>query len=435
MQGLEGIAPLRPGRLIHVRFARAIVHMQLAVEPAAPHLISGLLLTGADLQGDTMAAMLAELRQLPGQVNFAAHGLARRAGADSPGSTGPASGDRLHLQIVHPRRIEPAGAGGPAALERRRAVDRSSIGGGTIAASRGGAGHRSHAGLADISISDNSATDILLHVAGRENVERTMATMGVHDPARNRPLLSTLELGLLKAAPATALALWQQADEATRRQLLANDYAATVASRIDFAAVRRNPVRIDTVEWFASASDFVRVMDWLRLHADPTAKAILAISGGLAQQAPTPCIMPASRAARSLAWPTSPIWSDPGAAPGMRSSQAGTIRRRRSTPTGWRACGARDAVAALINAIFACAPTRVARSVFWERGMNARTFGKKGTAGGETGPRLAPRRLPGAGTRPRGRREPRRGDRRLPRPGKDDDRRPDRVRRPASDRA
>ena len=44
-------------------------------------------------------------------------------------------------------------------------------------------------------------------------------------------------------------------------------------------------MRIDTVEWFASASDLVRVMDWLRLHADATAKAILAISGGLPQQA------------------------------------------------------------------------------------------------------------------------------------------------------
>jgi hypothetical protein len=44
-------------------------------------------------------------------------------------------------------------------------------------------------------------------------------------------------------------------------------------------------VRIDTVEWFASAADLVRAMDWLRLHADDGAKAILAISGGLPQQA------------------------------------------------------------------------------------------------------------------------------------------------------
>src|SRR5205085_5176560 len=47
------------------------------------------------------------------------------------------------------------------------------------------------------------------------------------------------------------------------------------------------PVRIDTVGWFASAADLVRAMDWLRLHADDTAKGILAISAGLPQQTRT----------------------------------------------------------------------------------------------------------------------------------------------------
>jgi hypothetical protein len=98
-------------------------------------------------------------------------------------------------------------------------------------------------------------------------------------------LLSTLQLGLIKAAPANAFALWLQADEATRRQLLANDYAATDASRIDISLFAGNPVRIDTVEWFASAADLARAMDWLRLHADDSAKAILGISAGLPQQA------------------------------------------------------------------------------------------------------------------------------------------------------
>ena len=71
-------------------------------------------------------------------------------------------------------------------------VDRSSIGGGTVAGFPRGAPITLHT-LASlmISISDNTATDILLHVVGRENVERMMAAMGVRDPARNRPLLST----------------------------------------------------------------------------------------------------------------------------------------------------------------------------------------------------------------------------------------------------
>jgi beta-lactamase class A len=287
-RGLEGIEPVSAqAGIIHVRYARAIVHLQLTVEPAPPYLVSGLLLAGADMQGDTMAAVLGELRQLPGQVNFAvarlgdgAPTLLNSIDADRPLATG--STFKLFILGELSRQVQ--------AGQRRWSdvvnVDRSSIGGGTIAGFPRGAPVTLHT-LASlmISISDNSATDILLHVVGRENVERMMARMGVRDLARNRPLLSTLELGLVKAAPANAFALWQQADEGTRRQLLANDYAATDASRINVALFAGNPVRIDSVEWFASASDFVRVMDWLRLHADPTAKAILAISGGLPPQA------------------------------------------------------------------------------------------------------------------------------------------------------
>jgi hypothetical protein len=234
-----------------------------------------------------MEAVLVELRALPGQVSFAVARLGDGAPVVTTGlepDRALATGSTYKLFILGElsRQVQ--------AGQRRWSdvvtVDRSSIGGGTIAGFPRGAPVTLHT-LASlmISISDNSATDILLHVVGRENVERTMAAMGVRDPARNRPLLSTLELGLLKAAPATSLALWQQADEATRRQILANDYAATDASRINIALFAGNPVRIDTVEWFATAGDFVRVMDWLRLHADDTAKGILAINGGVPAQA------------------------------------------------------------------------------------------------------------------------------------------------------
>jgi beta-lactamase class A len=287
-QGLAGIDPASAqAGIIHIRYERAIVHMQLAVEPAPPHLISGLLLTGADMAGDTMEAVLGALRELPGQVNFAV----ARLGDGAPALTTSIEPDRplaigstfkLFILAELSRQVQ----AGQRHWSDVVTVDRSSIGGGTISGFPRGAPVTLHT-LASlmISISDNSATDILLHVAGRENVERMMAAMGVRDPARNRPLLSTLELGMLKAAPATGLALWQQADEATRRQLLANDYAATDASRIDISLFAGNPVRIDTVEWFASAADLVRAMDWLRLHADDSARAILGISPGLPQQA------------------------------------------------------------------------------------------------------------------------------------------------------
>jgi beta-lactamase class A len=288
LRGLAGVDAASPVTgTIHLRYERATVHMNIAVQAAAPHLIQGLLMTGADMTGDTMEAVLGELRALPGQVSFAVARLGDGApvlvhGLEPDRALATGSTVKLFILGELSRQVQ--------AGQRRWSdvvpVDRRSISGGTVAGLPRGAPITLHT-LASlmISVSDNTATDILLHVLGRENVERTMAAMGVRDPARNRPLLSTLELTLLKAAPANAYSLWLQADEATRRQLLANSYAATDIDGVDISVFAGNPVRIDTIEWFASPADFVRAMDWLRLHADDTARAILAINPGLPQQA------------------------------------------------------------------------------------------------------------------------------------------------------
>src|SRR6185436_9794365 len=68
-----------------------------------------------------------------------------------------------------------------------------------------------------ISVSDNTAADMLLHTLGRENVERMMTTLGISNAARNLPLLSTLEMTAIKTGPAPAFNAWRQADEAGRR--------------------------------------------------------------------------------------------------------------------------------------------------------------------------------------------------------------------------
>jgi hypothetical protein len=91
-------------------------------------------------------------------------------------------------------------------------------------------------------------------------------------------------MAALKTAPAPALNAWQQADETARRRMLEADYGHADAGRIDVARLAGNPLHIDSVEWFASAADLVRTMDWLRRNGDETARAILAINGGLGAQ-------------------------------------------------------------------------------------------------------------------------------------------------------
>ena len=139
-----------------------------------------------------------------------------------------------------------------------------------------------------IAVSDNSATDILIDLLGRERIEAMQATVGITAPARNRPWLKTMEAFKLKGAAGGALGTrYLAANEKARRALLAADVARTPGSAVGALFADGKPVRIDELEWFASASDLVRVMDWLRRHSESgpgaEARAILAVNPGLPQ--------------------------------------------------------------------------------------------------------------------------------------------------------
>ena len=131
-----------------------------------------------------------------------------------------------------------------------------------------------------ISISDNSATDTLLGVLGREKVERLLPELGVRAPERNRPFLSTRDAFVLKMGDPALMARWKAADEAGRRALLPQLERAET-STLDPSRLGGRTAEIGTVEWFASPADLVRTLDWLRRSGDRTALDLLAINPGL----------------------------------------------------------------------------------------------------------------------------------------------------------
>lgn len=285
VRGLERLDAGSPqSGVIHVGLERAVLNIQIVVEPQAPNRIGGLLITGADMRADSLAAIMAEIGALPGAKSVA---VARLDGAphilaslepERPLAIGSAF--KLFILAELNRQI----AAGRRHWSDVVTLDRRSIPSGTLQTWPQGSPMTLHTLAAlMISVSDNTAADTLLHTLGREHVEQMMATLGVADPARNRPLLSTLELAAIKTGPAPALAAWEQADEAGRRRMLARDYADLDASRIDIARFTGNPLHID-LEYYASAADMVRVMDWLHRNADATARAILAINPGLGPQ-------------------------------------------------------------------------------------------------------------------------------------------------------
>ncbi len=105
-----------------------------------------------------------------------------------------------------------------------------------------------------ISRSDNTATDVLIHVLGRETVETLV-------PRRNRPLLTTRELFMLKTpSNQDLLARYRSGDEAVRREVLRDLARRPLPPLGDVnAAFARGPVAPD-VEWFFTARELCATM-------------------------------------------------------------------------------------------------------------------------------------------------------------------------------
>lgn len=283
---VRGVARIQPasatGAAVDFDYERAIVHMSVSIEAGAPNRIDGLYVTGAEVRGDTLAAVMAEVRALPGQASVAVARLGDGpptilAGVEAERPLGIGSAFKLFILAELSRQI----SAGQRRWSDVVALDRRSIPTGVLQTWPQGSPVTLHTLAAQmISVSDNTATDVLLHTLGRENVERMMTTVGVSAAGRNRPLISTLEMAAIKTGPEAGLAAWRAADEARRRALLARDYAAIDAGRIDPARFSGNPLALD-VEWYGSAADLVRTMDWIRRHGDDGARAILAINSGL----------------------------------------------------------------------------------------------------------------------------------------------------------
>ncbi len=112
-----------------------------------------------------------------------------------------------------------------------------------------------------ISISDNTATDHLIHFIGRERVEAYMARYNA-DPDRSTPFLTTREIFAMKIGDDQSLAgRYVASDLAFRRAMLApgGEVALAVPSMVA-AAVWTAPMWIDAIEWFATGEECSRAI-------------------------------------------------------------------------------------------------------------------------------------------------------------------------------
>lgn len=129
-----------------------------------------------------------------------------------------------------------------------------------------------------ISQSDNTATDHLISSLGRERIELQMKRMGHSSVNKNTPLLSTAEMFKLKdASHPKLLNDYLAKDSKGRRSYLSRQLAPM---DLDSSDIPKHPHRVESAEWFASASDLCRAMEWLS-RKGPTVRSILAINPGL----------------------------------------------------------------------------------------------------------------------------------------------------------
>jgi beta-lactamase class A len=270
--------PVAPNAgLVTIRFERGLVVFQVSVDPAEANRMNGLFVKDVRPLGDTPEKIAADLAALPGSVNawFApldGKGAVIGINADTP----LALGSTFKLYVLAAL-AEDVKAG------RRKwsdvvPLDQKSYPSGQMQNWPEGAPVTLHT-LASlmISISDNTATDQLIAVLGRQRILKLMKDSGHSNPASNDPFLTTRELFVLKTMDPLVLDRWRQrTPDAMTATAVLMEVANPSLDEVN-AAFAAGPKAID-IEWFASPADITRLFAHMRKTADPKVFDIMAIN-------------------------------------------------------------------------------------------------------------------------------------------------------------
>lgn len=128
-----------------------------------------------------------------------------------------------------------------------------------------------------IRISDNTATDHLIHILGRENVERQLSFMGNSYASYNLPLLTTAEVfKIIWAAPVNLIHRYLRSSEQKRRRILENRIQSIPLKKVGTNGVPEDePSYIKEVGWYGSTQDLCRAMQSLSEKESPEIFQIL----------------------------------------------------------------------------------------------------------------------------------------------------------------
>ncbi len=280
----EAVALLSPNNgaraVLHIRFERGLAKGSIAIDPAAENRVSELVFTSVDAVAtadDTPEKIADDLAALPGTVNAWFAPLDGGAPLINIGAdTQLALGSTFKLYVL-------AALAEDVAAGRRKWTDvalltEKSFPSGQLHNWPEGAPVTLHT-LASlmISISDNTATDQLIAVLGRQRILKLMKDSGHSNTGANDPFLTTRQLFILKTLEPEVLA------GRSARAVLAHPAAATMVALAQpsleavNAAFAGGPKALE-IEWFASPADLAGLFTHMRRAADPEAFRIMAIN-------------------------------------------------------------------------------------------------------------------------------------------------------------
>ena len=266
---------------LRVRFERGVVNAQIAIDPAPPHQVVGLLFTGPEMAGDTLDKLAADIRALPGTTGLGIYALGegapRLVAGIAPDKAMPLGsafklwvlGELAREVSAGERKWSDVVAIGPASLPS--GITQNWPPGSPVTI-------QTLATLM-ISISDNTATDTLVSLEG-EQLDHFVTQAGV---PRLAPVLTTRQMFALKS-PANADLATQWATSlapSARRTLLDGNAARLRTTPVDPMMFAGKPTKIDTLEWFASPAETAGILDWLRKQGGETPLPLLAINPGI----------------------------------------------------------------------------------------------------------------------------------------------------------
>lgn len=259
-----------------VGYERGSATMLLAVDPTAPHAISGLRITGSERRGDNAAAVQVAVAALPGVAQIGVYALDGAQPVpvfESKGDIPAPLGSAFKLWVL--AEVARQVSAGERRWDEVVPVGKPSLPSG-ILQGWPAATPVTVQTLATlmIAISDNTATDTLITLLGRDKVDAMAARFGA-----SGPVLTTREAFAIKGDPVLTAA-WAKGDAAVRRALLTAQGNHIASAPLDPMIFSGKPLAIDSVEWFASPRDMARLLAHLR-DAGPVVRAIMAVNHGV----------------------------------------------------------------------------------------------------------------------------------------------------------